>query len=133
VEADTLLMEGVDVSDSWRLFMNIWVRLAHHLAQNGRPVVVFGLNLLPADERAPELRFVGRAHYLALVCDEDESAARLKARPRWRASSTEEFVARMLDYNAWLKENAGQTEPAIELLDTTTLSHADSAAAVADW
>ena len=77
-------------------------------------------------------RLVGEIHYLALVCDDAELEARLRARPAWRAWSDEK-VARMLAFNRWVERNAAATSPPMELLDTSGRSVQDSAAEVRAW
>ena len=79
-----------------------------------------------------ERRLVGDIHYLALVCDDAELAARLRSRPPWRGW-TDDKVARMLAFNQWVKRNAATTTPPMELLDTSGHSVQDSAASVRAW
>jgi ketosteroid isomerase-like protein len=83
-------------------------------------------------EACPERRLVGDIHYLALVCDDAELEARLRARPPWRAW-TDDKVARMLAFNQLVKRNAATTTPPMELLDTSGHSVQDSAACVRAW
>ena len=83
-------------------------------------------------EACPERRLVGQIHYLALVCEDAELEARLRARPAWRAW-TDEKVAQMLAFNQWVKHNAATTTPSMRLLDTTGRSLQDTAARVRAW
>jgi hypothetical protein len=83
-------------------------------------------------EACPERRLVGEIHYLALVCEDAELEARLRARPAWRAW-TDEKVAQMLAFNQWVKDNAATTVPPMRLLDTGGRSLQDSAAMVRAW
>jgi hypothetical protein len=73
-----------------------------------------------------------RLPLFALVCDDAELEARLRARPPWRAW-TDDKVTRMLAFNQWVKRNAATTTPPMELLDTSGHSVQDSAACVRAW
>lgn len=133
LEQDLLwLPDQLDPADEHRQFRRLWLRLVAALHQNGRPVLLCGTVVPGQLEACPERPLVGDIHYLALVCDEAELAARLRARPAWRAW-TDDKVARMLAFNRWVKDHAATTTPPMELLDTTGRSVAESAAAVRAW
>lgn len=110
----------------------LWLRLVAALHQNGRPVLLCGTVVPGQLEACPERRLVGGIHYLALVCEDAELEARLRARPAWRAW-TEEKVAGILAFNQWVKRKAATTTPPMQLLDTTGRSVQDSAASVRAW
>jgi hypothetical protein len=133
LEQDLLwLPDQLDPADEHRQFRRLWLRLVAALHQNGRPVLLCGTVVPGQLEACQERPLVGDIHYLALVCDEAELEARLRARPAWRAW-TDDKVARMLAFNRWVKDHAATTTPPMELLDTTGRSVAESAAAVRAW
>ncbi len=122
-------------TDGYRKFFETWLRLSKNISQSGRPVVLFGAGTgVPSNmEPCIERRYFSTLHYLALVCDEEVLAARLRSRPAWRESSKEEFIEEQLRFNRWFRENASQTQPSIDLLNTTSTPLAESAAQVAEW
>jgi hypothetical protein len=133
LEQDLLwLPDQLDPADEHRQFRRLWLRLVAALHQNGRPVLLCGTVVPGQFEACPERRLVGEIHYLALVCDDAELAARLRARPAWRGWTDEE-VARMVAFNRWVRRNAATTTPPMELLDTTGLSVQSSATSVRAW
>ncbi|HEX8134219.1 MAG TPA: hypothetical protein VF880_12440 [Actinomycetes bacterium] len=133
LEQDLLwLPDQLDSGDEHRQFRRLWLRLVAALHQNGRPVLLCGTVVPGQLEACPERRLVGELHYLALVCDDAELEARLRARPAWRGWSDEK-VARMLAFNRWVERNAAATTPPMELLDTSGRSVQDSAADVRAW
>jgi hypothetical protein len=133
LEQDLLwLPDRLDPADEHRQFRRLWLRLVAALHQNGRPVLLCGTVVPGQLEACPERRLVGDIHYLALVCDDAELEARLRARPPWRAW-TDDKVARMLAFNQLVKRNAATTTPPMELLDTSGHSVQDSAACVRAW
>jgi AAA domain len=133
LEQDLLwLPDQLDPADEHRQFRRLWLRLVAALHQNGRPVLLCGTVVPSQLEACPERPLVGDIHYLALVCDDAELQARLRARPAWRGW-TDDKVARMRAFNQWVKDNAATTTPPMELLDTTGHTVADSAAAVRAW
>lgn len=91
VESDLYWLEPRgDVAEAWRTVPDE-SRYAFHLlqyaniAQSGRPVVAFGSGLGDAERIATldEADYFSRLEYLALVCDTDEQARRIRARPDW--------------------------------------------------
>jgi hypothetical protein len=108
--------------DDYTGYHNHWLRVAKNITQGGRPVVLYGSGHPQQIEACIERRYFSRVHYLALVCAPEELTARLKARPSWRASSDMQFIAGMLAYNAWFRQQAAQPERPLDLLDTTQQS-----------
>ena len=133
LEQDLLwLPDQLDPADEHRQFRRLWLRLVAALHQNGRPVLLCGTVVPGQFEACPERRLIGEIHYLALVCDDTELEARLRARPVWRQWDDEK-VARMLAFNQWVKHNAATTTPPMQLLDTSGRSVQDSAECVQTW
>jgi len=123
--------------DDYRAFRDVWLRIAKNVGQSGRPVVLGGSAVPGQFERCSEARYFAAIYYLALVCDDETLAARLRARPAWRESAGDDFVGRMLAFNGWLKENAttsaSPARPQLDLLDTTSLSPIETVERVATW
>lgn len=110
-------------------FRALWLRTIGMIHQSGRSVVLCGTVAPVEFERCAERAFVGDVHYLALVCDPDVLASRLRSRPAWRGWD-EARVAEALAFNDWIRSGgAGVTE----LVDTTSAPPADTVAAVAAW
>jgi broad-specificity NMP kinase len=120
-------------SNDYRLFRNTWLRVAKNIHQSGRSVVLFGTAIPEQYESCPERRYLSQIHYLALVCRPAELELRLRDRPEWRKSGTEENLKRMLDFNKWLQENAATTEPIMQTLDTTATSVQNTVKSIRDW
>jgi energy-coupling factor transporter ATP-binding protein EcfA2 len=136
LDADILWRPEFDrPEENYRDFFETWLRLALNIGQSGKPVAIFGGGFaVPANvENCVARRYFSAVHYLALVCDDETLAARLKARPAWRDSSNEAFISAHIGFNHWLKENAEKIEPGISLLDTTRLSVEETAARTAQW
>lgn len=133
LEQDLLwLPDQLDPADEHRQFRRLWLRMVAALHENGRPVLLCGTVVPGQLEACPERPLVGQIHYLALVCEDAELEARLRARPPWRAW-TDEKVAQMLAFNLWVQHNAATTTPPMRLLDTTGRSLKDTAARVQAW
>jgi hypothetical protein len=113
-------------------FRQTWLRLAASVHQSGRPVVLCGTVAPPQFENWPERVLFSNIHYLALTCDPTVLAARLRARPAWRAWD-EERIAEMLEFNEWVRTEAAHTSPPMTLLDTTSFTPAQTATQVAAW
>lgn len=133
LEQDVLWQAGLrDDGGDHRVFRSAWLRMAAMVHQSGRPVVLVGTVVPPEFEPLPERKLFERIDYLCLTCDPAVLAARLRARPAWREWD-EPRIAEMLDYAAWICENAAQFEPPMTLLDTTQARVEETAAAVREW
>jgi hypothetical protein len=110
--------------DTWR---NTWLQLAYAISLNGRATVLLGPLVPDQLERLPGRRLVGPVHFCHLDCPDDLLAERLRARPAWRGSSSEEFIARQHGFAAWLRANVHPT------FDTGVPDAEAVADRVADW
>ncbi|WP_169816242.1 AAA family ATPase [Nocardia miyunensis] len=120
LEQDVLWVAGLrDDIDGHPEFRSVWLRLAAMIHQNGLPVVLCGTVAPPEFEPLPERAFFTDIHYLALVADPATLAARLRARPAWRAWD-EPRIDEMIEFADWLRHHAATLDPPVELLDTTT-------------
>ena len=121
--------------DGYRDFFETWLRLAKNIGQAGRPVTLFGAGMAVPENIEPrvERRYFGAVSYLALVCDEDVLAARLRARPAWRESRGAAFVQEQIHFNRWCREQGPAQSPPVAVLDTTAADPAATADAVKKW
>jgi hypothetical protein len=136
LDADILWRPEFDQPDTqYRDFFETWLRVCKNIGQSGRPVVLFGAGVgVPSNlEACVERRYFADLHYLALTCDGDVLAERLRQRPQWRESSAPAFIEGQRNFNQWFKDNAADTEPPIALFDTTQTSLEETAAQVANW
>ena len=118
--------------NDYREFFEIWLRVSKNIGQSGRPVVLFGAGMgVPGNiEPCIERRYFSAIHYLALTCDDDVLAERLRTRPQWRASANDAFIESQVSFNRWFRETGPTLDPPITLLDTTTAALAETVAQV---
>jgi shikimate kinase len=116
-----------------RAFRNLCLRVAKNINQNGRPAVLVGSATPGQYEACPEFRYFAGVHYLALVCEDNQLAQRLKERPAHRKSSSPEFIEIMQNYNRWFKEIAPLKTTNLNLLDTTSTTVEETGLAVRKW
>lgn len=120
--------------DNFRDFFETWLRLSKNISQSGRPVVLFIAGAIPENvEPCVERSYFSQVHYLALVCDDEVLAERLRRRPRWRQSNDERFIAEQLRFNRWLTQRGSRASPPIELIETSGESVEKSVEKVAGW
>ena len=135
IESDLLWRREFNTpEDGYNEYFRLWLRLAAHISQSGKPVVLFGAGFaVPHNSQTlPERRLFSEIHYLGLVCDDEVLTARLRARPSWR-NTTDELIDEHVKFNHWLKEHAATTEPTVTLVDTTRAAVPVTAALVARW
>ena len=119
--------------DDYREYRETWLRMCKNISQSGKPVVLAGAAVPEVTERSIERRYFSTVHYLALVCDDDTLAARLRARPSWRGFVDDATIDPHLSYNRWLKANGQHPTYPITLLDTSKLSVGQSVSGVENW
>lgn len=136
LDSDILWRPEFDTpADNYRAFFEIWLRMAKNIGQAGRPVALFGAGMgVPANlEQCIERRYLGALHFLALTCEDDALARRLRQRPAWRQSHTDEYIASHVQFNRWFKSQAQDPSSPVEIIDTTNHSPQESARLVAAW
>ncbi len=111
----------------WDVFGDTWLRIAHEVALNGRPTVLCTSMMPDRLENLPARKLLGPVHFANLDCPDDVLAARLRARPAWRHSSTEEVIANHQRFAAWLREHVDPS------WDTSTLTPGEAAGHIAAW
>ena len=117
----------------YRNYREMWLRVCKNISQAGKPVILCGAGVPAQFEECVERRYFSAIHYLALVCSDEVLQSRLRSRPAWRRSSNEEYIQTHVEFNRWLKENAGSTQPAMSLLDTSEFSVDESVERVEEW
>jgi predicted ABC-type ATPase len=117
----------------YRNYREMWLRVAKNISQAGKPVVLCGAAVLKQFEQCNELRYFSSIHYLALICNDELLALRLRNRPLWRGSSTNEYIEEHLTFNRWWKNNALNTQPPITLLDTSKITVNETVERVKQW
>lgn len=119
--------------NDYREYREMWLRMAKNIGQSGKPVAWYGSVVPQQIEPCLERRYFSKIHYLALVCDPVALAERLRARPGWRASGSEDFVSRMLAFNQWFIDHAGHSDPPLEVLDTTHATIEETTRDIRAW
>jgi broad-specificity NMP kinase len=128
-EADVLWEEGLDPET----FADRWLRVARDLHQSTGPALLFGAGLTPDNIGESDFaRYFSAVEYLALVADDDALARRLRARPDWRGTAGDEFLADQRDFDRHLRELAAGSDR-VTALDTTDAAPAETAARVESW
>jgi len=123
-DTDIILQVAALGWDTWR---NTWLRLAHAIALNGRVTVLCG-SLMPDQlEPLPARKLVGPIRFCTLDCPDTILAGRLRRRPAWRGTSTDDAIARHQRFAAWLRAHI---QPCY---DTSQQTPAETAGHIATW
>ena len=130
MESDILWNSFYDTpQDGYSLYRHTWMELCANISQCGLPCILCGCGTPEQFEPRPERALFSDIHYLAIVCDDATMLQRLERRgvtdEGWKNSS--------LQFNRWLRENAGTTAPAITLLDTSALTPSQAGSAIDRW
>ena len=115
---------GGDVTTlDWATLRDVWLHVAHGIAQNGQPTLLLSSFLPDQLEVLPGRRWIDDLHFLLLDCDDDTRRRRIDARPAARTHDVEPQVA----FGQWLRDHI---QPAV---DTTSGTPADAAEEIAAW
>jgi adenylate kinase len=134
MESDILWRpEFATPEDGYRSYRDLWLRVAKNIGQAGLPVTLVSTSIPEQFEHLPERRYFSEIHYLGLIADDADLVRRLRDRPGWRNTSSDNFIEEMLRFNRWLRENAAGTTPPITLVNTSELSLEQSVHQVAAW
>jgi hypothetical protein len=104
-----------------------------NISQAGKPVVLCGVGEPTQFEQCIERRYFSELHYLALICDDQILASRLRNRPTLRASFKDEYIKEQAAFNRWLLNNAQNTEPPMTLLDNSEITVDQTVEKVERW
>jgi len=122
-------------ADNYRDFFETWLRVCKNITQSGRPVVIFNAGMVVPENIEPclERRYFSAVHYLALICDDQLIVERLQARPAGSETNQPEYIAKQLEFNQWLKDQAKSGELGITAIDTSAASITATSQQVAAW
>jgi len=133
LEDDPLWVDGFEEMTEPE-FNDYVLSLCAEVAQSGVQPVLFttGMGVPDNVEGLGARRYFGESHYLALVCDDETQAERLRARPGWDDGEDEwADVDRQVEFNQWFRTE-GEDE-GVELLDTTDAAVEETIADVRGW
>ncbi len=117
----------------YRNYRETWLRVCKNISQAGKPVLLCGAGIPAQFESCIERRYFSHIHYLALICEDEILAARLRNRPAWRDSFKDEYIKEHTAFNRWLIQNAQSTQPPMTLLNTSEITVNESAEGVERW
>jgi len=118
---------------NYREYRETWLRVCKNISQAGKPVVLCGVGEPAQFEQCIERRYFSELHYLALICDEQIFASRLRARPTRGGPLKEEEIKEQVVFNRWLLNNAPHTKPQMSLLDTSEITVEETVEKVERW
>ncbi len=131
MESDILWSNDFNTpEDNYRRYRELWLRMCKNISQCGKPVVLCGCAVPEQFENCEERRYFSAIHYLAIVCDEETL---LKSIKQGRGVEDDKWIKSSVEFNAWLKENASSTKPAMALLDNTNKNKLETTESIRAW
>lgn len=118
---------------NYREYRETWLRVCKNISQAGKPVVLCGVGEPTQFEQCIERRYFSEFHYLALICDDQILASRLRNLQTSRRSFKDEYIHEQVLFNRWLLNNAHNTEPPMHLLDTSEVIVDETVEKVGRW
>jgi hypothetical protein len=136
LEGDLIWRPELDKPETkYRDFFETWLKICRDISQSGRPVVMFnaGMGVPENIEPCVGRRYFFKVHYLALVCEDDVLADRLRQRSERRDCSNPEYIRGQIEFNQWFKNEGPHIKPPVELIDTTGTTLEETAKQVTFW
>lgn len=116
--------------DDYHTYHELWLKVCSNISQIGMPVVLCGCAIPKQYEKCLGRDYFTSIHYLALVCEDDLLEERMRC---GRKVTDENWIKSSKEFNQWLKNNANETTPTIELVDISKLTPLESAEIVDSW
>jgi hypothetical protein len=107
----------------WPALRNMWLAIAHGVAQSGVPTLLLGPLIPQHLEDLSGRRWIGEIHFVVLDCPDDLRRQRIEARPPWRSRDIDEQI----EFGRWLRSNIA------DQIDSAHGTPDDTAAAIATW
>ena len=131
IESDIFWSEFYNEPETdYRKYREYCLRICKNISQIGKPVVLCGSAVPKQFENCIERRYFAKIHYLAVVCDEDILQRRLIEERHFEDPKS---IKSALDFNTWLKTNAANTSPKIQLLDNSRLTVEEATQRTNEW
>lgn len=132
MDCDQLWVSDIfnDHEGGYRMFREVWLRLAKNMSQIGKPVVLVGCAEPKQYEVCNERKYFSDIHYLALYCEPKLLEKRLEAKYK---DTDPIYIDASLKFNDWLRANANTTIPSMTLLDVSKLNIAETAKEIDNW
>ncbi|MGI5900069.1 MAG: AAA family ATPase [Christensenellales bacterium] len=131
LDGDLLWNDSFDTPENgFHSFRETWLKLCANISQCGLPVVLCGAGVPEQFESCQARKLFSAIHYAAVTCSDSELSRRMKIS---RGINDERWLNDSLDFNGWLIENAGNTQPPTEIFDTTHQSLEETAALLEGW
>ena len=132
LEGDILWRDEFGASkESKQDYRNLWLRVCKNIGQAGRPVVLCASASPGEYEACVEARYFSGIHYLAFTCEPDALRERLRTRPCWRGTVSEEMIEEHVRWNQWFQDHPHEYD--VTLLDTTQATEDDTTSATEQW
>jgi broad-specificity NMP kinase len=136
MDVDMLWDRAFSTIESSFEYNTYYLRQAVTVAQSGRPVVLFGADIGQPGivEETVEQRYFSSIHYLALTCESEVQAERLRKRSNWSDATDHWTMANeQVALNRWYDERGDAPNSPIETLDATDRTVEQMATRVAEW
>lgn len=131
LESDILWDELFNTPENnYAPYRSLWMELCANIAQGGKPVVLCGCCVPEQFETRPQRGLFSDIYYLALVAEEETLLRRMT---EGRGITDSAWIQSSVDFNRWLRRNAGSTTPPVSLLDVTDLTPQETARAIHRW
>ena len=131
LESDILWDERFNTPENnYAPYRSLWMELCAGIAQGGKPVVLCGCCVPEQFETRPQRGLFSDIYYLALVAEEETLLRRMT---EGRGITDSAWIQSSVDFNRWLRRNAGSTTPPVSLLDVTDLTPQETAQAIHRW
>ena len=116
-------------------FFETWLKICRDISQSGRPVVMFnaGMGVPENIEPCEGRQYFSKVHYLALICDDNILADRLRQRTERRNCSAPEDIKGQIEFNQWFINEGPKVEPPVDLFNNTGVTIEETAKQVASW
>lgn len=117
-------------SDKYRNYREKRMMMCASVSQIGKPCVLCGCAEPSQFENLEKRKLFSNIYYAVIVCDNKILENKLK---NGRKITDDTYIENSLKFNEWLKNNANQTQPKMQMIDNSNLTPEQTADAIHQW
>jgi|GEM_PF-975997 Archaeal adenylate kinase len=99
LDGDIFLAMSAATNGNWDDFRYLVMEICANISQYGKPVALFHSGMPDDYTNNKMAKFFDKIVTIGIYADENVIVERLSNRPKWRQSSSTEFIERMIGYN----------------------------------
>lgn len=108
-----------NLEDGGTKFSRACLNIAVEMSKDKNILWATCMNPMDYHEKIAPIAGIDKTYFINLQCSNEALTARLKGRPAWRMTHTDEFIATQVEYMDWFRRNTQRMDAVIESTELT--------------